>query len=143
MALSHGRRALEAMLYVLKYLKLHSCIDCGETDPRVLDFDHFGPKRFTIGDALTRGLNVSVVAAEIEQCHVRCSNCHRKRHYTKSYRTMTVEQLELELKTKPQPKQKSRGPAQKNRKSLGHLVSRDVKNLNDSVLHSCSVSPKN
>lgn len=97
----HGRPTLENMLVVLKYLLSHPCVDCGESDPRVLDFDHFGPKNFTIGDALTKSVVFpEVLQAEIEKCYVRCSNCHRKRHCANSYRAMTVEQLEKEISTR-------------------------------------------
>lgn len=45
------KRALssERMAYLIEYFALHPCVDGGERDPLVLEFDHIGPKRFTIG----------------------------------------------------------------------------------------------
>jgi hypothetical protein len=65
-----------------KYLLEHPCIDCGETDLRVLDFDHRDPsiKSYNIG-RLTNGSHCSwkKILTEISKCDVRCSNCHRKK----------------------------------------------------------------
>ena len=53
------------------------CVDCGERNPIVLDFDHvLGNKKFTIGRGQHRSW--TKVEAEIAKCVVRCSNCHRK-----------------------------------------------------------------
>ena len=51
------------------------CRDCGNTDHRVLDFDHVGAKSFNIakGDAVSR----ATLIEEIGKCEVRCANCHR------------------------------------------------------------------
>lgn len=66
---------------VLDYLETHPCIDCGETDPLVLDFDHRDPstKSFNIGEKLTSEANWELVEAEINKCDVRCANCHRRK----------------------------------------------------------------
>ena len=53
-------------------------MDCGETDPLVLEFDHRGDKLFSIGSELSRR-NWQSVLAEIDKCDVVCSNCHRRR----------------------------------------------------------------
>lgn len=66
--------------FVWEYLLLHSCIDCGEKDPLVLDFDHVrGEKSFSISDAIRNKKTVERILQEIEKCEVRCSNCHRRK----------------------------------------------------------------
>src|SRR5688572_14613537 len=42
------RTRLERTRYLLDYFEDHPCIDCGETDPLVLEFDHLRDKRFDI-----------------------------------------------------------------------------------------------
>lgn len=63
------------------HLADHHCVDCGESDPIVLEFDHRGDKSFEIGAAVTRVMGLRQVAAEIAKCDVRCANCHRKKTY--------------------------------------------------------------
>ena len=66
--------------YVAEYLSTHPCLDCGESDPVVLEFDHRDParKRNDVGRLIhTSALNT--LKAEIEKCDVRCGNCHRIR----------------------------------------------------------------
>lgn len=60
------------------YKSEHPCVDCGESDPVVLDFDHvLGKKKFNIGSAAS-GKTIAEIVAEIEKCEVRCANCHRR-----------------------------------------------------------------
>ncbi len=60
------------------YLSTHPCIDCGETDIRLLEFDHInGQKSEGIANLLTWGFNWPTLEAEITKCVVRCANCHR------------------------------------------------------------------
>ncbi|MBI2012166.1 HNH endonuclease [Candidatus Daviesbacteria bacterium] len=64
--------------YVWRYLTNHPCIDCGETDPIVLEFDHIKDKSFTIS-SVGRDKRLAEVQNEIEKCEVRCANCHRRK----------------------------------------------------------------
>ena len=56
----------------------HPCVDCGETDPVVLEFDHLREKLFDIGRGI-RDKNWDLLLAEIAKCEVVCANCHRRR----------------------------------------------------------------
>lgn len=75
--------ALERTQYLIEHFRAHPCIDCGETDPVVLDFDHVGTKSFEIGQSLPYR-NWPTILAEIEQCEVVCANCHRRRTATRA-----------------------------------------------------------
>jgi len=71
--------------YVLEYLFSHPCVDCGETDILVLDFDHINDnKLYNVGFMLPRH-TLTKLKAEIAKCEVRCRNCHKK--ITKARRT--------------------------------------------------------
>ena len=68
----------ERIAYVVEYLRAHPCVDCGETDPMVLEFDHLRDKAFNISEGLVdRGWHA--VLDEIAKCEVVCANCHRRR----------------------------------------------------------------
>ncbi len=72
------RRELKAFLDA--YRATHPCVDCGEADPIVLEFDHVrGSKREEVTRMINRGLALSTIQAEIEKCDVRCANCHRRK----------------------------------------------------------------
>src|SRR5688500_9071225 len=65
---------------VMNYLRSHPCVDCGETDILLLDYDHrdTASKRATVARLISTG-STSLVMAEMAKCDVRCGNCHRKR----------------------------------------------------------------
>lgn len=64
--------------YLWSYLTTHSCVDCGENDPIVLEFDHIKDKSFTIS-SVGRDHLLEDVVKEIMKCEVRCANCHRRK----------------------------------------------------------------
>ena len=67
--------------FLLEYRREHPCIDCGESDPVCLDFDHKPEfeKIDSIGMMVSRQLSLKVIKEEISKCDVRCANCHRKK----------------------------------------------------------------
>lgn len=69
---------------VLEYLRDHSCVDCGERDPLVLDFDHRRDKTTEISTLVRKGASWERIETEIRKCEVRCANCHRRRTVTES-----------------------------------------------------------
>lgn len=78
------RAKQECRRFAVEYLLSHPCVDCGESDLLVLDFDHLEPalKRYSISKLLsgtTNSTSLKRVKSEIEKCVVRCSNCHRRR----------------------------------------------------------------
>ncbi len=71
----------EAYSYIGPYLLSHACVDCGETDILVLEFDHRDRKMKDgeISHIIQNGASLERVIKEIEKCDVRCSNCHRRK----------------------------------------------------------------
>jgi transcription elongation factor Elf1 len=73
------RRSLKVKTW--EYLKDKSCLDCGENDIVVLDFDHRDPKMksFTVNKMLMNTMSWDNIFKEIQKCDIRCANCHRRR----------------------------------------------------------------
>ncbi len=64
---------------IIEYLATHPCVDCGETDIIVLEFDHLGDKVANVSTYANGGRTWPRIEAEIEKCEVRCANCHRRK----------------------------------------------------------------
>jgi hypothetical protein len=73
------RMRAEAAERVIEYLRDHPCVDCGETDIVVLDFDHQRDKIAEISHMIHAGARWPVILAEIAKCEVICANDHRRR----------------------------------------------------------------
>lgn len=65
------------------YLLAHPCVDCGEGDLRVLDFDHRdgSQKSAEVMKLAKAAYSWRRVMDEIAKCDVRCRNCHAKVTY--------------------------------------------------------------
>ena len=76
----NAKKALveERTLYLVAFLREHPCVDCGEDDPVVLEFDHLRDKKFSISAGI-QGRRWQDVLDEIAKCEVVCANCHRRR----------------------------------------------------------------
>jgi hypothetical protein len=64
---------------VISYLQTHPCIDCGEADIVVLDFDHQGNKRMEVSCMMHSAYSTETLLLEMDKCKVRCANCHRRK----------------------------------------------------------------
>lgn len=61
--------------YIISYLQDKSCIDCGENDIRLLEFDHIENKEQEIS-IMIKDSNLTKIKKEVEKCEIRCGNCH-------------------------------------------------------------------
>ncbi len=72
------------MQKVVDYLRKNLCMDCGETDWMVLQFDHVrDQKTFMISYGLSHR-TWEAIEAEIAKCDVRCANCHIRKTIERS-----------------------------------------------------------
>lgn len=70
-------RKLKANLAVKNFLLENPCVDCGEQDIRVLQFDHIkGKKIYMISYMIHNQYSIKTIFEEISKCQVRCANCH-------------------------------------------------------------------
>lgn len=94
---SQNRRRFATRMKVLAYLKEHPCVDCGENDPIVLEFDHVRDKLLPVSVLVNNRVSWDMIMAEIEKCEVRCANCHRRKttRELKWWRDCEVEELPI------------------------------------------------
>jgi hypothetical protein len=62
----------------LNYLLIHPCVDCGESDPVVLEADHVRDKSYDVS-RMIQGWSWNRILQELEKCEIVCANCHRRR----------------------------------------------------------------
>lgn len=76
----HRKLHNEANEFLWNYKLAHSCVDCGENDPIVLEFDHVrGEKVEAVGKMARDEKPIEKVLEEIAKCEVVCANCHKRR----------------------------------------------------------------
>lgn len=62
---------------IIEYFLSHPCVDCGNDDVRVLEFDHIDKKSVEVARLLSCYNDWDRILEEIEKCEVRCANCHK------------------------------------------------------------------
>lgn len=67
-----------------EYLRDQACVDCGEDDLRVLEFDHLRDKTMEVSVLVARGHSWERILEEIAKCEVVCANCHRRRTHDRA-----------------------------------------------------------
>ena len=72
------KRKKKIAKFIYRVLRCSKCIDCGNNNPVVLEFDHVrGEKLFNISEAAYRGFGLSKIKEEMRKCDIRCANCHK------------------------------------------------------------------
>ena len=66
-------------VFIREYLLSHPCVDCGETNPALLEFDHQRDKLREVSRMAWSAVPLDALAQEIAKCKVRCANCHARR----------------------------------------------------------------
>lgn len=69
----------EHAVKIFEILSGTPCLDCGESDPIVLEFDHVHGEKFDDISRMCGRVNWSRIEEEITKCVVRCANCHRRK----------------------------------------------------------------
>lgn len=66
--------------FVNRYKSFASCVDCGESNPIVLEFDHVSDnKTANVADMMHSSYSIDTIKKEIRKCEIVCANCHRVR----------------------------------------------------------------
>jgi 5-methylcytosine-specific restriction endonuclease McrA len=78
---NYQKRVDRNYTFVFEYLLDHPCVDCGETDPIVLEFDHVRGKKTKGIMQLAANSTIAKIKEEIEKCEVVCRNCHSRRNF--------------------------------------------------------------
>jgi hypothetical protein len=98
-----NRRSIQTKRSLVKdYLRSNPCLNCGESDVEVLDFDH--KDRLSKEDAISNMVHnlkpTDKIFAEIAKCDVLCGNCHRHKtmHENGSWRSYYCTVLDCKYK---------------------------------------------
>ena len=109
----------------MDYLYTNPCVDCGEADPIVLEFDHQRDKQYNIAKLITNNCSLKTLVVEIDKCEVRCANCHRRKTAGThgSYKLETLEELESRIVPKLVPRRLTVQEVQEIREKFGVGIS--------------------
>lgn len=79
---ANTKRYIQRNRQYLRQIKTDSiCVDCGENDPVVLEFDHLNNKIGNIADVVGRAWGIEKIRKEMAKCEIVCANCHRRRTF--------------------------------------------------------------
>ena len=73
----YKKQQYKKMLAEIK--RASGCVDCGENNHIVLDFDHLRDKKYNVSRMIHDGFSWKAIKREIAKCEVVCANCHRIR----------------------------------------------------------------
>src|SRR5690349_18109728 len=59
--------------YIKSYLESHPCVDCGESDIIVLEFDRINDKTNNVSTGANLGWSIEKLQKEIDKCEIRCA----------------------------------------------------------------------
>jgi hypothetical protein len=67
--------------FLVEHLKNNPCVDCGEDDILVLQFDHMRDKEYDVSTFVTgkRPRSFDTLKKEVAKCEIRCANCHQRK----------------------------------------------------------------
>lgn len=100
------RRRKLLRIKLVDYLHAHPCVDCGEKDILVLEFDHrdASAKEANVATLMAHAHSWTRIQREIEHCDVRCANCHRRKtHKQLGWHDERSEKWTKPKKRKPRP----------------------------------------
>lgn len=73
------RAAQARRTWLIRLFRAGGCVDCGELDPVVLEFDHvYGKKRTEVSQMGVKAASLTDLIREVNKCEVRCANCHAR-----------------------------------------------------------------
>lgn len=75
---------------VFERLSNSCCVDCGETDVMVLEFDHVKGKKLANVAHMIRAAKTEDLLNEMDKCVLRCANCHRRKTFNGSWRSKYI-----------------------------------------------------
>lgn len=76
----NGKQKLINQSNLVEYLNTHPCVDCGETDIVVLQFDHVrGVKIDSVSNMIKNVSSWETIFKEIQKCDIRCANDHARK----------------------------------------------------------------
>ena len=75
-----NRRKQKIYKELKKLFELQPCLDCGESNPILLEFDHVrGVKKHNVSTLISGGWSWKTILTEINKCEIVCVKCHRLR----------------------------------------------------------------